>query len=545
MRQLLFCCDNSSHLYRVSSQAIAVALRNGHEDVAWLLLESGATVNGLIDSEDVAWQLLGSARESEKSLLNLALQSQNKPLVQAILNADIGYIRNEDYDEAFKWDDTSIITDLTFAYPPFELESKTLRNLCRRCVQSDKIDFFRSFIESMTLSEEFSMDLTGCLEDAAKMGHSEMICYLLDIGANPFATQVLRAALPDHKGVLHLLFNKSRPRQYIPRCIGASVISAVIDESLDNPQALDALLETRAVNLTAMEQCGSDLDLCGYDAVTPLGWALSSLSETPDENPWAVRALLDAGSDPNGVAACFSGNIGESHTGLMLALETTRHDVIQLLIDSGANINLKPRFAIKRTPLQHAAKLGHLDLVRMLIEQGAEVNAEPAIRSGGTALQFAALSGNCNTANELLVNGALLDALPSKVEGRWPLEAAAENGRLDMIEFLWTAASNMGGSEVVAGFQRRHCLRAMNFAHKNGHMGCRDLISELSGIPVDRLDVENYGAPWLAYSDLSHYTSSSDGSMSFLGSSDEWFDNDNDGDETDEEYYEREYREFR
>ncbi|KAI0521501.1 hypothetical protein F5B22DRAFT_643667 [Xylaria bambusicola] len=43
----------------------------------------------------------------------------------------------------------------------------------------------------------------------------------------------------------------------------------------------------------------------------------------------------------------------------------------------------------------------------------------------------------------------------------------------------------------------------MNFARENGHMGCRDLISELSGIPVDRLDVENYGAPWLAYSDWS------------------------------------------
>jgi hypothetical protein len=49
------------------------------------------------------------------------------------------------------------------------------------------------------------------------------------------------------------------------------------------------------------------------------------------------------------------------------------------------------------------------------------------------------------------------------------------------------------------GFQRRQCLRAMKFAGENGHTGCRDLVSELAGIPVDRLAVEDYGVPWLAY----------------------------------------------
>ncbi|KAJ8114633.1 hypothetical protein ONZ43_g4856 [Nemania bipapillata] len=285
-----------------------------------------------------------------------------------------------------------------------------------------------------------------------------------------------------------------------------------MDESLDAPQALDALLETRAVNLMAMEDLKFDHRKDEYSAMTPLGLALLSLAKTPEKDPWAVRALLKAGSDPNGLARklYYSGTF---YTGFMLALETARRDIVQLLLDSGANINLKPRFSVKRTPLQYAAELGHLDMVRMLIEKGAEVNAEPAIRGGGTALQFAALSGNCNIANELLTHGAHLDALPSKIHGRWPLECAAEHGRLDMIEFLWT---KRGGSDVVAGFQRRQCLRAMNFARKNGHMGCMDLVSSLSGISVDRLEVENYGAPWLAFSDLSHSSSFIDWGMPFL-----------------------------
>lgn len=42
----------------------------------------------------------------------------------------------------------------------------------------------------------------------------------------------------------------------------------------------------------------------------------------------------------------------------------------------------------------------------------------------------------------------------------------------------------------------------MAFAHQNGHMACRDLVSELSGIPIEALDSERVGAQWLAFIDL-------------------------------------------
>lgn len=139
-------------------------------------------------------------------------------------------------------------------------------------------------------------------------------------------------------------------------------------------------------------------------------------------------------------------------------------------------------------------------MVSLLLSHGADVNSSAAVRGGATALQFAAMSGNCNIAAELLRHGAQLDTLPSKVDGWWPLEGAAGKGRLDMVRFLWEVKERAFAVGVFCdGFTDRHCLRAMNFARLEGHMGCMDQISELSGISVDNLDTEEYGAPWIAY----------------------------------------------
>jgi ankyrin repeat protein len=233
------------------------------------------------------------------------------------------------------------------------------------------------------------------------------------------------------------------------------------------------------------------------DMLTPLGLAITGLPGFCETNLGAVNRLLREGSDPDGIARIkvIGARIGQ--TALMLALETGREDLVRLLVvEYKADVNKKTHLFIKQTPLQHAAELGNLDMVRLLLELGADVNGEPAIRSGGTALQFAAISGNCNVAAELLEQEAPLHALPSKVNGRWPLEGAAEHGRLDMIQFLWRAKEY---SLDDSGFQERHCLRAMDFAQSNGHLGCRDLVAELSGFSVDKLDSEDYGVPWLAY----------------------------------------------
>jgi ankyrin repeat protein len=296
--------------------------------------------------------------------------------------------------------------------------------------------------------------------------------------------------------MLQLLFGEDRKQRASPKCIGAHILKFVMAEQPGNAEVLNSLLDRGLVNLIAPEACDFNFTLTNGEMLTPLGLAIIGFKGHCETNLVAVDQLLQAGSDPNRTARLLTAGARVSETGLMLAIETGREDVVQLLLRNKADVNKKPFLTIKRTPLQYAAELGNLDMARLLLRYDADVNCEPAIRSGGTALQLAAISGNCNLAEELLKRGAQLHALPSKVNGRWPLEGAAEHGRLDMIEFLWNAK---GISLDGAGFQRRQCLRAMDFARSNGHLGCRDLVADLSRISVDTLGLEDYGVPWLAY----------------------------------------------
>ena len=489
MEFLLKRASSSSHKYRIKWRAVQLALEKDHDEVAKLLLSAGAQFEA-------------------PGPLPAALRKRDPELVRSLLSADIGYIRRYEIpNNVASWFDTSILSDLAFVFPdlglmfgnPDSMNYALLQNICIQCMATDNVMFFKMFLESISSTRYFPWN--SCLANAIRMGHGEMVNLLLENGADPFDSEVLKAAIPDRTEMLPLLFGEDRKQRRVRKCVGAHILKFVMAERPGSAEVLDALLGNGLVNLTVVEHPSRDgfhdpyYDYQSEEMLTPLGLAIVGLSDYCETNLRAVNRLLRAGSDPNGLARITLTRVGQ--TALMLSLETGREDIVRLLVvEYKANVNKQTYLFIKRTPLQYAAELENLDMVRLLLELGAEVNAEPAIRSGGTALQFAAISGNCNLAAELLEKGALLHALPSKVNGRWPLEGAAERGRLDMIQFLWRAKEF---SLDCAGFQERHCLRAMDFARSNGHLGCRDLVAELSGISVDRLESEDYGVPWLAY----------------------------------------------
>lgn len=157
---------------------------------------------------------------------------------------------------------------------------------------------------------------------------------------------------------------------------------------------------------------------------------------------------------------------------MLEAIETKSKDLVQLLISRGAAVNREAKLGVKRTPLQKAVEVESLELVILLLEAGADINSKPATRGGATAFQLAAITGNCTIARKLLDNGADIHALPAEINGRWPLEGAAENGRIEMIGFLWKINN--------AGFDPKQSQRAMELAEGNGYLACRDAIAELS-----------------------------------------------------------------
>lgn len=480
-----------------SNKAIILALEHDNIEVAWLLLDYCSLPEAFPRGD--AWRYH----------LRHALKLRNAPLLHAILKVCLARAENDERErrKAFEWGDVwaigdvSLIRDILISdldrelyHEDFdeELCHENMVSFCRFCIAEDNPQLFQDILASLPYPGE---NLMGkCLAISVEKSHSTLISYLLDQGASPFNPSVLVSILRFRPEMLQALIDEFALRRKVPKRIGTYQLSSIMGENLENIEALDALLQIGAIDMIRLDRIEASEDC----RLTPLGLVITSSLIGRDGYLSIVEKMLNAGSDPNAIASTE----GYSHsnlTGFMLGIETGYEEVVELLIKHKAKVNPDLWHAVTRTPLQYAVELGNLRMVHLLLRHNAIINAKPAITSGGTALQFAAITGNCTIAKVLLGNGAELGALPSKFHGRWPLEGAAEHGRLDMIQLLWNESIER---KTPLGFQRRQCLRAMELARHNGHAGCMNLIEELSGIPVNRLDVEDYGAMLIAYNDF-------------------------------------------
>ena len=97
-----------------------------------------------------------------------------------------------------------------------------------------------------------------------------------------------------------------------------------------------------------------------------------------------VQELLDSGIDPNIDAG------PEGAYPLHLAVLNGNKEIVQILLDNGAKIDLRATNKDEATPLAWAAFLGQKDVVSLLIEAGAPINAIDA--NHGTPLDAAAFA---------------------------------------------------------------------------------------------------------------------------------------------------------
>jgi ankyrin repeat protein len=375
MERLLKIACRSSHKYRPHCLAVCLALENGHEEVAESLLSAGAEVS----AEPTSWYRLIKGVGSHEYLapLGVALVQKRDPaLVRAILSADIKSINNTDMAGVASWFDTSIFLAIVSAFPDLPLVAR-LGTICERCMETHNLPFFKSLLEFVPIP---AFSLGACLPIAIGAGHSEMVDLLLQMGASPFNSSVLKAAIPKRTQMLQLLFGEDRKQRTGPKCIGAYILKFVMAEQPGNAEVLNSLLDRGLVNLIAPEVCDFNYRLTNGEMLTPLGLAIVGYKGHCETNLVAVDQLLQAGSDPNRTARLLTAGARVSETALMLAIEIGREDVVQLLLRNKADVNKKPFLFIKRTPLQYAAELGNLDMVRLLLRYDADINCEPASR---------------------------------------------------------------------------------------------------------------------------------------------------------------------
>lgn len=98
------------------------------------------------------------------------------------------------------------------------------------------------------------------------------------------------------------------------------------------------------------------------DGFTPLG--LASFFNQAD----IVELLLEKGADPN-IATANDFKVAPLHS----ACATSDIEIARLLIANGADVNKKQMAGV--TPLHSAAHNGQTELVKLLLQNGADVNA--------------------------------------------------------------------------------------------------------------------------------------------------------------------------
>ncbi|ESX99201.1 MULTISPECIES: ankyrin repeat domain-containing protein [unclassified Mesorhizobium] len=111
----------------------------------------------------------------------------------------------------------------------------------------------------------------------------------------------------------------------------------------------------------------------------------------------AAKLLIERGADVNAVP---DPRLGPA---LILALAKRRTDLINLLLDGGANPNSKRS---RENVIHIAVNLGCLDCVKALVEAGADVNAKT--KDGKTPLHLAKFKGQREVADYLMSHGVVL-----------------------------------------------------------------------------------------------------------------------------------------
>ena len=208
-------------------------------------------------------------------------------------------------------------------------------------------------------------------------------------------------------------------------------------------------------------RAGARAGVANDNGFTPLHLACTNRSGA------MVERLLAAGADAN--AASLNGE-----TVLMTCARSGDAKAVKALLVKGARVNVKEK-AHDQTPLMWAAAQRHPDVTGLLIEAGADINVRSrtyaqtvvgeqtqrfgreelnytVLRGGSTPLLFAARSGDTGSVRMLLAAGASVnDALPDNTSA---LVLAAHSGHGETAALLLEKGANPDSAD--AGYTALH-----------------------------------------------------------------------------------------
>ena len=159
---------------------------------------------------------------------------------------------------------------------------------------------------------------------------------------------------------------------------------------------LSAAEAIRNNDIVALQEAMSQADFAINDIVyIPYDYGVTLLMiAATNGNTDIVQLLIEAGADPNGTGEDISGPLSR-------AAFMSHFEVAKLLVKAGAKVNIRKSLSSAgETILAHYANLERVELVKLLLEQGA--NADIGDKFGWTPLMNAVHSQNLEMVKLLL-----------------------------------------------------------------------------------------------------------------------------------------------
>ena len=227
---------------------------------------------------------------------------------------------------------------------------------------------------------------------AAENGDTKLIDFLLD-KSFPFNSDSLSCAIDG-------AVSKIREEKYLPDVDSQlKVIQHLLDKAKERNVSCDlSFFLTYRTNLKTVKffvEHGADVNGI-HGKPNPISQALDEVDTDDGYN--TIKYLVLKGANVN----VHEFNSTTSETLLGLAVDKGRLDVIKLLVDHGANLEMQDERTL--TPLQVAAPGGSRTVVEYLLKKGAKVDSQD--NKGKTALIYAAQNGWVQNVKLLLKYGA-------------------------------------------------------------------------------------------------------------------------------------------